>query len=150
MFHRYDYEAEYYPTMSRLPLDLRRKLDVTGIKISLKDWLTFSREERVVLCHLPCDVAEEKQAFGAYLDFLAKRYLGRTAKKLEPLAESLWSEAQVPAEVGERGAASQQTIDLAEWRRWPAHHRYALYKTAVSTSQPEAFEQVLHQLRRWK
>ena len=43
MFHRYDYESEFYPSLTRLPLDVRRKLDVTGIKVSLKDWLSFMR-----------------------------------------------------------------------------------------------------------
>ena len=55
MFHRYDYEAEFYPSLSRLPLDLRRKLDITGFKISLKEWLAWSLEERTALCHLPCE-----------------------------------------------------------------------------------------------
>ena len=63
MFHRYDYEVEFYPSLSRLPLDLRRKLDISGVKLSLKDWLAISLEERTVLCHLPCDYDEERQVF---------------------------------------------------------------------------------------
>ena len=69
MFHRYDYEAEFYPSLSRLPLDLRRKLDLSGIKLSLKDWLAISLEERTVLCHLPCDHDEERQAFATLRRF---------------------------------------------------------------------------------
>jgi len=65
MFHHFRYEAEYYPTLSRLPLDVRMKLDVTGLKISLDDWLSFSFAERTVLCHLPCASDEEKSAFRA-------------------------------------------------------------------------------------
>src|SRR5437763_448159 len=63
MFHRFRYEAEYYPNLSRLPIDVRMKLDVTGIKISLNDWLSFSFAERTVLCHLPCSSEEEKAVF---------------------------------------------------------------------------------------
>src|SRR5437879_13659951 len=76
MFHHFRYEAEYYPTLSRLPLDVRMKLDVTGLKISLDDWLSFSFAERTVLCHLPCASDEEKSAFRAYLDFLSLKYRG--------------------------------------------------------------------------
>lgn len=148
MFHRYDYEAEFYPNLSRLPLDLRRKLDVTGIKISLKDWLAISLEERNVFCHLPCENAEELQVFATYLDFLIGKYLGKASEKTEPMDSTLWGEAAVPDAVAQQCSSLGLAVTLAEWRNWPSHHRYALYKTAVSKSQPEAFEQVLAQLRR--
>lgn len=148
MFHRYNYEAEYYPSLNRLPLDVRRKLDITGIKISLKDWLAFMLEERMVLCHFPCENQEERQVFTTYLDFLARKHLGRPTQKTEPLDNALWSERTVPDGVTQRSTAIGQKVTLSEWRQWQAHHRYALYKAAVSQNQPEAFEQVLIQLRK--
>ena len=63
MFCRFQFEAEFYPTMSRIPTHLRMKLDVTGIKVSLKDWLAFSVEERWVLCNLPVETEEERDRF---------------------------------------------------------------------------------------
>lgn len=147
MFYRYDYEAEFYPSLSRLPLDLRRKLDLSGIKLSLKDWLAISLEERTVLCHLPCDYDEERQVFAAYLDFLARKYLGKPTEKMASLDSVLWGEPGLPDAVAQRSAALGQAVTPVEWRRWQSHHRYALYKTATSNNQPEAFEQVLGQLR---
>lgn len=147
MFHRYDYEAEFYPSLSRLPVDLRRKLDIAGIKISLQDWLAFSLEERTVLCHFPCDSDEERQVFTAYLDFLASRYFAKPTDKTEPMDSALWSESAVPAAVTHTSLALNQAVSASEWRGWPSHHRYALYKSAVSKNQPEAFAQVLRQLR---
>ena len=148
MFHRYDYEAEFYPALSRLPLDLRRKLDLTGIKISLKHWLVYSMEERAVLCHLPCDNDDEKDVFRCYLDFLSGKYLGRPTEKTAVMSEALWGDSAVPEAVVERCRSLHEVVSVEEWRRWPSHHRFALYKTAVSKSQPEAFEQVLRQLRK--
>ncbi|MGZ8485614.1 MAG: nitrate reductase associated protein [Candidatus Binatia bacterium] len=147
MFHRYDYEAEYYPSLSRLPLDLRRKLDLSGIKLSLKDWLAISLEERIVLCHLPCDNVEERQTFALYLDFLARKYHGKPTDKTHAMDSGQWSESAVPGAVAQRSAATGQAVTPIEWRRWHSHHRYALYKTATSNNQPEAFERVLQQLR---
>ncbi len=146
MFYRYQYEAEFYPTLSRLPLDLRRKLDVTGIKLSLKDWQAFSFEERTVLCHLPCETDEEAQALSNYIDFLSRRYTGKPIEKIAPLDASLWQPSAVPHAVSERSVALNRTVTLDRWRRWPSHDRYALYKTALSKSQPEAFEQLLGQV----
>jgi hypothetical protein len=147
MFHRYHYEAEYYSTLSRLPLDLRRKLDVTGIKLSLKEWLAFSFEERTVLCHLPCDADDEAVAFVNFLDFLARKYLGRPLEKIPALNPALWQAGALPDAVREKSAALGSAVTVDRWRQWPSQQRYALYKTALSTSQPEAFEQVLKQLR---
>lgn len=147
MFHRYDYEAEYYPSLSRLPLDLRRKLDLAGIKLSLKDWQAISHEERTVLCHLDGDYGEALEVFTGYLDFLSRRDLGKALEKIAPADARQWSDAAVPQAVAQRSAAAGASVSLTEWRGWPAHHRYALYKTAVSTSQPEAFDRVLAQLR---
>ena len=148
MFYRYQYEAQYYPTLSRLPLDLRRKLDVTGVKLSLKVWLTFSFAERMVLCHLPCDANEEAQVFTNYLDFLSRKYTDAPIEKIEALDCALWESSAVPQAVIDRSAALNRAVTLEQWRRWQSPQRYALYKTAVSKSQPEAFEQVLKQLSR--
>jgi hypothetical protein len=146
MFHRYQYEAEYYSALTRLPLDLRRKLDLAGIKLSLKDWQTFGFEERMVLCHLPCDGDEEIRVFARYIDFLSRRYCRKPAEKIAPLDAMLWQAEAVPQAVRERSAALERPVTLERWRQWPSHHRYALYKTAESKTQPEAFAQVLLQL----
>ncbi|MBM4264278.1 MAG: hypothetical protein FJ145_23000 [Deltaproteobacteria bacterium] len=147
MFHKYRYEAEFYPKLSRLPLDVRRKLDVTGMKLSLKDWLAFDLEERQVLCHLPCDTEEEQLVFAEYLSFLSKKHRGSTVEKLAAMDAGVWEAGKVPAAVAQKSAELQASVSAEEWNLWPAHHRYALYKTAASKAQPEAFEQVLQQLR---
>ena len=147
MFHRYQYETEFYATLSRLPLDVRRKLDLTGTKLSLKDWQAISIEERTILCHLPVDTADEAQAFSHYIDFLSRRYFGKATEKIAPLDPMLWQPSSVPQPVIERSTVLDRPVTANEWRLWPSHDRYALYKSAVSQSQPEAFAQVLKQLR---
>jgi len=150
MFHRFRYEAEFYPTLSRLPLHVRMKLDLTGIKISLKDWLAFSFEERTVLCHLLIETTEEKQAFSTYINFLSQKYLGKPAAMTDVMNSSRWSDSEVPLPVQQKSSSCSSAVTLTEWAGWQAHERHALYKTAISDNQPEAFEQVLKQLRERK
>jgi hypothetical protein len=147
MFHRFRYESEYYPTLSRLPLDVRMKLDLAGIKISLKDWLAFGFAERMVLCHLPVESADEREAFVAYVDFLSRRYCDRAVETCAALSCDLWRAAAVPEPVLRKGALDNRPVSHEEWARWQPHERYAVYKTATSTRQPEAFAQVLNELR---
>ena len=148
MFHRFRHEARYYPTLSRVPLDVRMKLDLTGAKISLNDWLSFSFEERIVLCHLPCASEEETGVFTSYLNFLTSKHTGKPLGMTEVLDSALWNSRDVPDEVRQKSAECDRPVDENEWRHWDTHQRYALYKTAVSQSQPEAFGDVLEELRR--
>jgi hypothetical protein len=150
MFHHFRYEAEFYPTLSRVPLHVRMKLDIIGLKISLKEWLAYSFEERSVLCHLPVKSAEERPVFAAYLDFLSQKYQGKPVEVTAAMDSALWSRAQVPEPVTQKSAFCSTTVTLEEWQRWHAHQRYALYKTAISKNQPEAFSGVLDELRETK
>ena len=151
MFHHYRHESDIYPSLSRIPLHVRMKLDVTGIKISLKDWLAFSIEERTVLCHLPVETEEEKQAFASYLDFLSRRYRGAPVSTTTPMSSSVWESAhQVPVPVAGKSASQIPSVTIEEWRRWQSHQRYALYKTALSQSEPEQFFAVLKEFRELK
>ena len=134
MFHRYQHESDIYPSLSRIPLDVRLKLDVTGIKIALTDWLAFSIEERTVLCHLPIETEEERQAFTSYLDFLSR--------------SSLWDNPhQVPEPIAAKSAPLTPPVTVNEWSRWKSYQRYALYKTALSKGDPGQFFAVLKELR---
>ena len=148
MFQRYPHESDIYPSLSRIPLHVRMKLDLAGTRISLKDWLAFSIEERVVLCHLPVETEEEKQVFSSYLDFLSRRYCGAPVTMTAAISSSLWDTAQtVPEPVAQKQAPSIPPVTVQEWQRWKSYQRYALYKTALSQSDPSQFFTVLQALR---
>jgi len=147
MFHRFRYEADAYPSLSRIPLHVRMKLDLTGIKISLKNWLAFDLAERAALCHLPCRLSVERQAFVGYLDFLSRKYSGAPVVVTNALESALLDKAQLPEPVRKKNVDSLDPVTAQEWFGWKFHERYALYKTATSQSQPDAFTQVLEQLR---
>jgi hypothetical protein len=151
MFYRYQHESDIYPSLSRIPLHVRMKLDLTGIKIALKDWLAFSIEERTVLCHLPIESVEESQTFASYVDFLSRRYRGAPAATTAAMNSSLWNDRlEVPVAVAGKRAAQTPPVTVEEWRHWKFHQRYALYKTALSQSDPEQFFAVLKELREAK
>jgi len=151
MFHRFHYEADFYPELSRLPLHVRLKLDLTGIKLSLKQWLAFGLEERKVICNLPVERKAELDAFVAYMDFLCRKYNGSAASTLPPVNSALWdTPGHIPQAVVDKSPDCAPAITIDEWTRWQFHERYALYKTAVSKSEPENFFAVLTELRQRK
>jgi hypothetical protein len=151
MFYRYQHESDIYSDLRLIPLHVRMKLDLTGIKIGLQDWLAFNIEERTVLCHLPVESEEEKQAFASYIDFLSRRHRHAPVARIAAINSSLWNnQLEVPVAVAQRRAAQTPAVTIEEWRRWKFHQRYALYKTALSQGEPEHFFAVLKELRKAK
>jgi hypothetical protein len=148
MFRRFKFEAEFYPNLVRVPVHVRMKLDLTGVKISLEDWLSFTYEERNVLCHLPADTQEEQQVFISYVDYLSRSYRGRHVARTAPLARAVWDTPDaVPGPVAERSAVARQPLTAAEWIRCQPVERYALYKTALSKNDSGTFLTLLNELR---
>jgi len=148
MFHRFQHEQQFYPQLDRLPLYARMKLDMTGVKLSLRQWLAFSLEERRVVCHLPVDSSEERQTFVEYINFLCRNHAAGLTQMMAPLSAALWdTPGRVPPAVVESSTARERAVTLDEWTRWRFHERYALYKTAMSKNEPEEFSAVLLELR---
>jgi len=67
------------------------------------------------------------------------------------ISNSLWDSAlRVPAPVAGKNAPQTPPVTIEEWRRWKSYQRYALYKTALSKSDPDQFFAVLKELRELK
>ena len=148
MFYRYRFESEIYPTLRLIPLHVRMKLDLTGVKISLKHWLAFGLEERSVLCHLPVVTKEESKVFCSYLDFLLQRYFGEGAPRGASVINPPWEDpSRVPESVQARSKETGQTVTAQEWARWDPCQRYALFKLSNAKNEPEQFFAALREFR---
>ncbi len=147
MFYRYRFESKIYPSLSLIPLHVRMKLDLTGVKISLKSWLGFSLEERGVLCHLPAETEEERKNFSSYLDFLMRRYFEEGVSMVSPITDPPWENlSRIPDSVQARSKDKEQTVTLKEWSQWNFGQRYALFKLSISKNEPEQFYEALKEL----
>ncbi|MCZ6563851.1 MAG: nitrate reductase maturation protein NarM [Deltaproteobacteria bacterium] len=148
MFYRYRFESEIYPSLSLIPLHVRMKLDITGVKISLKTWLAFSTEERWVLCHLPVETEEERENFSSYLVFLTCRYVGEDPSRVQAVTKLPWEDSgQIPDSVRAKSDEIDCPVTLEEWSQWNAYQRFALFKLSVSKNEPEKFYQALQEFR---
>ena len=148
MFYRYRFESEIYPTLRLIPLHVRMKLDLTGVKISLKTWLAFSMEERAALCHLPAETEEEKTTFVSYLDFLSRRYFDEEVVLISPVTDPPWEKPdRIPDPVQSRSKETGRAVTTQEWSHWDLCQRYALFKLSVSKNEPEQFFAALREFR---
>lgn len=146
MFHRFEFEAEFYPGLERIPFHVRMKLDLAGVRLPLKTWRALPMEERRALCHLPADTDEEREVFASFLAVLARDRAKASVERCPALDGDAWAAAGVPEPVAVRSGGVGVRVALAEWGRWAAHERYVLYKTALSKD-PDLFSTALREMR---
>ena len=151
MFYRYRFESKIYPTLSLIPLHVRMKLDLTGVKISLKSWLAFSFEEREVLCHFPVETEEERKTFSIYLDSLVRRYSGEKAELVPAIKDPPWeNQDHIPESVLGKSKQTGREVTHEEWGQWNLCQRYALFKLSIAKNEPEQFYEALREFREGK
>ena len=147
MYKRFEFEGDIHSSLECVPLTVRRKLDLAGIKISLDGWQRFPREERLCLCHLPVESPLEIDVYReVLLAFCEKR--GAATKPLhDPAVDSrLWNSATLPPAVRERTEALRASLDDVGWSELDEESRYALLKLADPKRNPEKIEAALVEL----
>lgn len=127
MFRRFDFENEVYETLELVPMSVRRKLDLAGVKLHLNQWQAFSRTERLVVCHFPADSREEREVLAAFLAEAVKRRNGEELSTPASASETAADADYMPPEVAH--LISEFGLDGDIWsRRFDPDERYALAK----------------------
>jgi hypothetical protein len=144
MYLRLELEGDLHQTLEFIPLAVRRKLDLAGLKLSLKGWTAMTRAERLAVCHLPVDGPGDLEVYREALSGLAER-AGHPAVPLEggPADGRAWSAARIPEIV----AARAPRISPAQWSALPEEARYVLFRLAEARRGPEKLDAALRELR---
>ncbi len=129
MIRQFQFEAEVYESLSCVPMQARRKLDAIGIKIHLAQWQQLSRGERLMICHAPATLDDERAALRIFIE---EATLARTGTPPKELGEAARRGARPPASppgvlvvnARERGVELTQ----AAWNSLDDDERYALVK----------------------
>ena len=142
MYLRFAFEGDVHETLETIPLAVRRKLDLAGLKLSLAGWKALIRAERLALCHLPVDAPADLDVYREALRGFSER-AGHPVVPLDggPVDAADWGAGKVPAAVGTR-------IDVAEWAALSEEARYVLRKLADPKRDTAKFDLALRELRR--
>ncbi|RBM05370.1 nitrate reductase associated protein [Novacetimonas cocois] len=137
----FDFERDFAGSLRCIPMIARQKLDIVGIKLSLRQWSRFSREERAQLADLPC-VSDGEQA--AYRELVARLIATRTDEPLRPLAERGLEDWRDPGHMPQAVRAQAHADGIApptarEWAALTPLQRFALIKLARSRHENENF-----------
>ncbi len=112
-----------------IPMIVRKKMDVVGIKLKLAHWSQFNKKERLVLSIQACTTAEQQRLYGTYLTWLIRKYTGEEPVLLEPDDHPVWQVTDnIPAELREKAAEFGWTITIHQWGSISELQRFALLK----------------------
>ncbi len=124
----FEFEKEFVEEQIRcIPMIIRFKLDIAGIKLSLAQWSSFAPEERNLLATLPCNHRLEKERYEASLQSLLKRHGWGEAERLDGLVN-----AQLGPDlydlVNSRANGLGHRIEPEQWEGLSVLQRFALGK----------------------
>jgi hypothetical protein len=124
------FEVDFGGTLRCIPMSVRMKLDLVGIKLSLKQWNRIPSYNRRELVERPCDSAAEATAYKASLVSAIEAHTG-TAVEFAPLeATPPWADAKaVPERIGDWSRALGVAPPSEEqWAALTPLQRFALFK----------------------
>jgi hypothetical protein len=111
------FESDFVATLRCIPMAVRFKLDRVEIKLSLRQWSRFTREDRRALLLAPCETESEVTAYRDTLRDLVAARAGDTAKPLAEQPPPVWTEARRTPEAVTRFAGSLGTHRPSD-RQW--------------------------------
>jgi hypothetical protein len=123
------FESDFVQSLRCIPMVVRFKLDLCGIKLSLKAWSRFSHETRAALAANPTDTPKEIDAYGQMV-VAAIREAELPVSMIAIDAAPAWLEKNavhpaVETKVAELGLVAPSS---SHWQALSDLQRYALIK----------------------
>lgn len=128
--HCFSFERDFIGSWRCIPLCVRRKLDLIGLKLRLSHWLALSQSQRQELVDWPDD-ASGLASLDEHLRGCTRTMVDGEARRLPPATAEPWQNAATIAEaVGDAASQRGIALSLQDWGELSELERYALCKLA--------------------
>ena len=124
----FDFEFDFVETWRCIPLCVRRKLDLIGLKLKLGHWLELNVLQRQQLVDWPDDASALEQLRQHLLSCTAKLVDGEAILLLPAKSEAWQNAALVPEALVEKAVAREIVLDIDRWSSLNELERFALCK----------------------
>ncbi|OKH10963.1 nitrate reductase associated protein [[Limnothrix rosea] IAM M-220] len=124
----FQFEQDFIQSMRCIPMVMRYKLDMSGVKMKLSHWGKFDEADKQKFVEMPCDTTEEAKAYHDELQAVIEAKTGAKAKVLDIPENPLWQQSEIPAQVLEKAEACDVTISSEQWQSLTNLQRFALIK----------------------
>ena len=128
--HCYAFEQDFIGSWRCIPLCVRRKLDLAGVKLKLSHWLAMSQEQRQALVDWG-DGAQELTQMRDHLRVCTAAMADGVVKDLPPCTQEPWQQSEaLPESLLEAARTRKVDLSLHHWRDLCELDRFALCKLA--------------------
>ncbi|CZB21171.1 nitrate reductase associated protein [Candidatus Synechococcus spongiarum] len=127
--HCFAFEADFTGSWRCIPLCVRRKLDLSGIKLKLHHWLALDQGERQRLVDWP-DGPHDLQAFAVHLKQRTADIADGPVGELPIPQLPPWQQPKPLESVTAALHAMGQTMNNEQWQQLSELKRFALCKLA--------------------
>ena len=126
----FQFEKDFAGALYCIPIAVRRKLDLCGVKVSLKQWNRFALEEREQMVAQSCDTAGEIDDYGRYVMSVIEHRTSEPAQLLERDDGAEWNDANsVPQRVVDYSIERDVVPPTpAQWAGLSPLQRFAIFK----------------------
>ncbi len=126
----FDFEADFVTSLRCIPLVVRLKLDLCGVKLKLSHWQQFSLAQRQTLLDLPCTDSGQISAYRFRLQQLVIGHTGQGVPELPPSTVSwAWQDTSlIPPQIQAQLAAAGVELSVSQWSTLTPLQRFALDK----------------------
>lgn len=145
--HFFSFESDFIAANIRcIPMAVRLKLDLVGIKMSLAAWSRCSANERKMLVEKPCHSALEKEQYAKMLDRLIRVITGEPPVSIPVENNPNWEEiAVVPVLLVEQADLYGMAISTGQWEALSPLQRFALVKLCRPGHENRNFPYAMHE-----
>ena len=126
----FQFEEEFMENSMRcIPMIIRFKMDIAGIKLKLSEWKKFGTEERIELALRSCDINEGREQYAAFLEGLIKKYTRRDPTSMEVNKNPAWKELHsIPGILIEKLKEFNWNLSIVQWGFLTNLQRFSLLK----------------------
>jgi hypothetical protein len=123
------FESDFVASLRCIPMAVRLRLDVSGVKLKLNEWSKLGLADRRNLATLPCWSPEAARAYRDNLSALVERTCGALPSLLPEPPEPVWENgAEAPDQVLDQARALNLSLDGKAWGSLTTLQRFALVK----------------------
>lgn len=141
------FEGENNVTLEWMPLDVRRKLDLAGVRLSLAAWQAMPREERARLVSTEIASAAEVETYRTLATQLGQKAVGKVEHQVPvPFDAQPWTTDAARDAVVARAKALGLTLDPARWSTLDEIARYALFRLSDPKKSEDKLRAALSEL----
>jgi hypothetical protein len=123
----FHFEADFVEAQRCIPMCVRYRLDVSGVKLKLGEWSKLDPSYRERLALMPFLTASEVYEFRLFLIGLVVDSSGAAPSLMDPV-ERTWDVHETPAQVVEKAASFDKTVMNDAWNHLGWLQRFALIK----------------------